>query len=233
MKKTQQYDKIFPYQKVNSHLLNKKINLEKKINELNNSIINQKNQFKVSNSEKFTIEEMGTISLVLSFYKFLIKLKKIKNILEVGTFIGNSTLELASALPKGGKLMSIEKFDEFYEIAKKNISQNKINNVQLVKGDALKILSDLNIKEKFDLVFLDGNKEKYKEYLVRLKNLVKKDGLVIVDDIFFHGDLFNKKSKTKKGKGVKNCMQYLLKNKNLWEITLMPLSNGIVILKKR
>ena len=232
-KKINSFDKIFPNQKFNKKLLRKNKKLEKEIDKLDKILSKGNKAFKIKHNRHFSIEEMGTIPIILNFYKLIIELKKVKNILEIGSFIANSAINFSTSILPGGKIVTIEKYFEFYKTAKFNIEKNKLSNViNLIHGDALSIIPKLK-KKKFDMIFLDGNKEAYQKYLVILKEYLKKDGLLIIDDIFFHGDVFNSKPRTKKGQGVKKCLKYVKNNSNVWRVTLLPISNGILILRKK
>ena len=124
---------------------------------------------------------------------------KPKYILEIGSFIGLSTMELSKNIKKNGKVFAIEKFEKFYNIAKKNFKINKLNKkINIILGDANEVLSSKIIKQKFDLVFIDGNKEKYKELFILCENKLTKNGIIIIDNIFNQGDALNRKTITKK-----------------------------------
>ena len=189
-------------------------------------------KFKLIRSNRHSIEEMASPPLTLNFYAFLAKLIKPKKILEIGTFIGVSALNLASATPKDSKIITLEKFEEFKVIAEKNFKDNKFSKkINLILGDANKSLDKIK-KTKFDLVFLDGDKGSYLKLLKKIeKNNLKKGSIVIVDNYFFHGDVVNKKQLTKKGEGVKKLHKYIEKNKKFHK-TIIPIYDGILLLQK-
>ena len=91
------------------------------------------------------------------------------------------------------------------------------------------ILKDFDDKNTFDFVFIDGNKEHYYEYIVQADRILEKDGMIIVDDIFFNGDALNQKPSTEKGRGVKKVLQNLNTFVN-YRITTLPIGNGCLIL---
>jgi predicted O-methyltransferase YrrM len=224
------YDKFLPHQKTISHLYNGDY-LEKDIyNYITNylNIPNLDSRFNLKQPEEFSQDGMGSNPITISFLEFLVKLSNPKTILEIGTFIGATTMALASNIDKNSQIITIEKYDKFANIAKENFKNNKVNNIKLVIGDAKEKLKLLNMK--FDFVFLDGNKEDYLQYYLLLKDKINSDGIIVIDDIFFHGDLFNKNLKTEKGKGVKKLIEFIQKDDSV-DKTILPISNGILILR--
>ena len=199
--------------------------------EKNSNVIRPKKKYKIYNPSKFSIEEMASNPISLSFLNFITNMIKPKYILEIGSFIGLSTMELSKNIKKNGKVISIEKFEKFYNIATKNFKINRLNKkIKIILGDANEVLSSKIIKQKFDLVFIDGNKEKYKELFILCENKLTKNGIIIIDNIFNQGDALNRKTITKKGAGVKKFLQYL-KKKNIQKC-ILPFYDGIMLIKK-
>ena len=111
----------------------------------------------------------------------LVKIKNPKNILEVGTSIGYSTIWMASALSKGAKLTTLEHSPDRSEIAEKFFKRSKLN-IRLIQGDSLKMIPKL--KEKFDVIFLDATKSQYLRYLKAAR--LNKNALIIADNSISH-----------------------------------------------
>ena len=104
--------------------------------------------------------------------------------------------------------------------------------VELYNGDAKVILPNLDFKsQKLGFAFIDGNKEDYLDYIRFLTGFLDDDGVIVVDDCFFHGDVFNKKANTLKGKGLQNVVSFLAKEKSLTS-TYCPIFNGMLLIKK-
>lgn len=198
----------------------------KKCLDLNNS----KMKFKETN--KVTLVEMASDPLMLNITNFLINLFKPKKILEIGTFMGVFSCGVAkNNFVK--KVTSIEKFKEFYDLAKENIKKNNLDKkIELHNGDAFEVLNKLKNK-KYDLIFLDGDKGNYLRIFKKIeKNNLKKNSVIIVDDIFFHGDIFNKLFINEKTKGVNGFMKYI-KNKDTYYKTILPIFGGVMCLQKK
>ena len=198
----------------------------KKCLDLNNS------KMKFKETDKVTLVEMASDPLMLNITNFLINLFKPKKILEIGTFMGVFSCGVAkNNFVK--KVTSIEKFKEFYDLAKENIKKNNLDKkIELHNGDAFEVLNKLKNK-KYDLIFLDGDKGNYLRIFKKIeKNNLKKNSVIIVDDIFFHGDIFNKLFINEKTKGVNGFMKYI-KNKDTYYKTILPIFGGVMCLQKK
>jgi len=193
--------------------------------------IRPRKKYKLYNSSGFAIEEMASNPISLSFLSFLCLMVNPKNILEIGTFVGLSTMELSSNLKKGGKVTTIEKYKKFYNIAKKNFKINKLNTkIDIILGEAINILRSNKIKKKFDVIFIDGNKENYKKIYQLCEKKLKSNGIIIVDNIFNQGDAINKYPITSKGIGVKKFLDFI-KIKKVKKC-ILPFYDGIMLIKK-
>lgn len=111
----------------------------------------------------------------------LCKIKKVKNVLEIGTGIGYSTINLGLNC---GKVISIDKDERNLEIARKFIKKSKLNNIKIIEGNAL--IEIPKLKDKFDLLFIDGTKKEYLDYLKLSLNKLNKGALIIADNTISH-----------------------------------------------
>lgn len=131
--------------------------------------------------------------------KLIINIKKPKEILEVGTAIAYSSLIMAS-VDKNIKITTIEDFERRQKEAEKNISKyDKYNQITLIKDDATNFFNDnKDKKELYDIVFLDAAKGQYINWLPYIKRLMKKDAILIADNIFKDGEILESKFAIKK-----------------------------------
>lgn len=177
------------------------------------------------------LSEMSTPALQVAFMCFLIRMKKAKRVLEIGTFVGATTLLLARAVGLDGKVTTIEFGKEFYELALRNFDNNPEGRlVTALNGDACDLVETLP-KNHFDLIFIDGSKENYQRLLISSETLISQDGIIVIDDIFFHGDALNKQPNTEKGKGCRKVLDYCISVRSL-TATLLPVFNGILLLER-
>jgi caffeoyl-CoA O-methyltransferase/O-methyltransferase len=229
-------EKILPNQYENNKLYDDSVSFSERMYEeiLKSTELMKFNEgysFKVH--KDFKMESMSVSPIYFSLLETLIMLKPYKKILEIGTFLGATSVRLSNIIGKDGQVTTIEKYDQFANIARENIRNNsKFDNVELHLGDAFKVIEKFNGIKKFDFVFLDGNKERYYEYIMALDILVEDGGMIVVDDIFFHGDSLNKKPSTEKGKGAKKVLNSLKKIKK-YRSTILPIGNGCLLLTKK
>jgi len=233
MDKIRSEDKLLPIQQYFSYLYNDKKSYIEKIYEIL-KLFNKKynyTNYSLVRPEKVEVEEMSTPPAQLSFMCFLVHITKAKRILEIGTFIGNTSMYLADAAGPSGEVTTIEYGKDFYEISKMNIINNNFEDrIKLFHGDAGEILETLS-NQKFDLIFVDGSKQDYLDFTLKSEKLISDSGVIVVDDVFFHGDALNEVPETNKGRGCKLLLDHYADRSDL-KITILPLFNGILMLSK-
>ena len=156
------------------------------------------------------------------------KIKQPKKILEIGTFTGYATLCLAEGLETSGKIYTIDKNEELIKIQNKYFSKSKYHkNIIQYTGDALEIIPKIN--SKFDLIFLDADKENYNKYLEIIIPKLNKKGILISDNVLWHGKvLSDKKKQDKVTKKIDVFNKELVKNKN-FQTFMLPIRDGLSI----
>ena len=165
------------------------------------------------------------------FLSIITKLIKPKKILEIGTYTGYSAICMAEGLIENGIIHTIDINEELVSIQNKYFAKSKCNNsiIQHV-GDARNIIKSIN--EKFDLVFLDADKENYIEYYELVIEKVKKGGLIIADNVLWTGKVVEPK------KDDDELTQYLIDfNKMIneddrVENIILPLRDGLNVILK-
>jgi caffeoyl-CoA O-methyltransferase len=195
------------------------------------SDISNGHDFAFYESEIFPQTEMGSSPLLIKILTQLIRILKPKVALEIGTFTGVTSIAMAKAMPDGGHLYTIEKFDKFSRVAKKNIDGNGMSDkITLLEGDAFEIMSALR-GVTLDFVFIDGNKERYLDFFQLADKMLSKNGVVVIDDVLFHGDVLNEVPTTEKGAGVVALLNHISSMQNYSKLFL-PIINGILIAYK-
>ena len=194
---------------------------------------NPDEQYDLEKTSMFTLEDLGAAPMVYQLLRILIQLSGAKRVLEVGSFIGLTSIVMAETLPDDGEVVTIEKFDHFSSIAQKNFIKNDVSSkIKLVEGDAFNCLRQFDKDSFFDLVFLDGNKEKYADYFKMIDPLLRPGGIFVVDDSFFNGDVLNDECQTEKGRGVLEFLNTMEAEENYTKL-LLPISNGVSIMVKK
>jgi len=167
------------------------------------------------------------------FLHLLIKTSKIKKVLEIGTFTGLSTLSMSLALPKDGLVVALDKNQETDEIAvnffRKASQDNKINTIIKPALESLKDLKDT--KQKFDFIFIDADKENNKNYFNQSLDLIDKDGLIIIDNVLWHGEVIDKTKQDKLTVGIREFNSYVNSDKRV-ENLIIPVGDGLTICRK-
>ena len=164
------------------------------------------------------------------FLHLIIKVTNIKKILEIGTFTGLSTLSMSLALPDDGKVIALDKNEQTNKIAinffKKAKQDHKITT--FIKP-ALESL--VEIKEKFELIFIDADKGNYKEYYEKSLSLLQTSGLIIIDNVLWYGEVTLKNTEDKITKTIKDFNEFV-SNDNRVEKIIIPLGDGMTICRK-
>ena len=159
----------------------------------------------------------------------LIKASGVKKILEIGSFTGFSALSMALALPSDGSLISLDKNLEFSKKAKvfyEKANENKI--IQIIKP-ALESLNELkNSKTKFDLVFIDADKENYLNYYNICIDLIDKGRLIIIDNVLWHGEVADEKNNDKFTINIREFNKFVSEDKRVEQI-IIPLGDGMTV----
>jgi len=165
------------------------------------------------------------------FLKMVSCMMRPRRILEIGTFTGYSTINLAQGLAEGGLMHTIDSNAESVEIGKKYFEKAGIKNkIRIHIGNALEMISKLD--ETFDLVFIDADKENYLNYYKRIFDQVGSGGFILADNAFWSGKVFNEtKSKDKEVLGIIEFNDFV-QNDNRVENMLLPLRDGIMMVRK-
>ena len=147
-----------------------------------------------------------------------------RNILEIGTLGGYSTIWLARALPEDGCLLSLE-YNSFHaRVARQNIIRaNLESKVTIRVGRAIELLPQIKseFKTPFDLIFIDADKPLYTEYLQWAIKLARPGAIIIADNVIREGKVLNSSSRDEKVLGVRRFNQMLATNTDV-TATILP-----------
>ena len=178
-----------------------------------------------------TLGDVKRMQVALSqchFLHLIIKISNIKNVLEIGTFTGLSALSIALALPDDGKLTALDKNEETNKIATEFFKKaNQDNKIQIIVKPALESLDDLK-NSKFDMIFIDADKMNYKKYYEKSLNLLSKNGLIIIDNVFWHGEVADETNLDKYTLNIREFNNYVLQDKRVEQI-IVPLGDGMTV----
>lgn len=179
------------------------------------------------------LEEMASHPMTLKLLELFVLAKKPKKILEIGSYIGLSAMNMARNLPPGGKIVTVEKYTEIAEIARSNFKANRFSDkITLITGDVFQQWDVVKKQSPFDVIFIDGGMEQLADHWLQMDAVLAKGGIIAIDDIFYYGDALNASPSTKKGIGARKLIGKTQHLKNYRKI-ILPIANGIMILVKR
>ena len=167
------------------------------------------------------------------FLHLIIKISNTKKILEIGTFTGLSTLSMLLALPDNGHLIALDKNKRTSDIAMNFFKKaQQYNKIKLIIKPALESLNLLkNQNKKFDLIFIDADKENYIKYYDYSLDLIEKYGLIIIDNVLWYGDVINHNKNDKITLNIREFNSYVKKDKRTEKI-MLPLGDGFTVCRK-
>ena len=165
------------------------------------------------------------------FLHLIIKVSKIKKVLEIGTFTGLSTLSMSLALPDDGSIVALDKNEETNKIAKNFFRKaNQDHKIKTIIKPALESLMSIR-NEKFDLVFIDADKINYIEYYERSLELLNKNGLIIIDNVLWYGEVVKENNTDKLTKNIKEFNDHISMDTRI-EKLIIPLGDGMTVCRK-
>ena len=172
-----------------------------------------------------------------SFLRVMLYIKKPKRILELGTAVGYSAILMSEYINEKGQIITIENYDKRIPIAKENIKKaGRENVIKLLEGDAMEIMPTLE-RDQFDFVFMDAAKAQYIHFIPEVLRLMKKDGVLITDNVLQEGDLIQSKYVVRRRDRTihKRMREYLevVKNHPQLETSIVPIGDGITMSVKK
>jgi caffeoyl-CoA O-methyltransferase len=168
------------------------------------------------------------------FLGFLVKMIQAKNILEIGTYTGYSSLAMALNLPSNGKLITCDKNPEWTKMAKKYWQQAGLDHkIHLMLGSASESLSILtNQGERFDLILIDADKKNYENYYEQSLQLLKTNGLIVVDNVLWRGKIAENDPNDPTSLSIQNFNKKIQADNRI-DVCLVPIGDGFSLIRKK
>ena len=167
------------------------------------------------------------------FLHLMIKTCNAKNILEIGTFTGLSTLSMSLALSDEGSIIALDKNLETNKIALDFFNKaNQGKKIKTIVKPALDSLNDIK-KENilFDIAFIDADKTNYINYYENVIQLIKEDGLIIIDNVLWHGEVADENNNEKFTNIIREFNTHVKKDNRVEKI-ILPIGDGLTICRK-
>jgi predicted O-methyltransferase YrrM len=151
--------------------------------------------------------------------------------IEIGTFTGYSALSVALALPRDGKVVCCDVSEEWTAMGRRYWKKAGIERkIDLRLGAALETLKDL--RGKFDFAFIDADKPNYWKYYERCLELLRRGGLIAVDNTLWGGSVIDPAKQSESTRALRNFNQRLARDRRV-DIALVPIGDGLTLAVKR
>jgi caffeoyl-CoA O-methyltransferase len=161
----------------------------------------------------------------------LVRIMGAKRYLEIGTFTGYSALTVALALPPGGRIVCCDVSEEWTSIGRRYWKKAGVDKkIDLRIGPALDTLKTL--KGRFDLAFIDADKPNYWKYYDRCLKLIRKGGLIAVDNTLWGGSVINPEKQSESTRALRDFNERVAKDRRV-DIALVPIGDGLTLAVKR
>lgn len=187
--------------------------------------INRHTHLRVLNPRMLSGHLQGRVLAMFS------KMMQPSRILEIGTFTGYSALCLSEGLPAGGLLHTIEADDELEELIVSNFELSPYaERLRLHIGDACEVIPMLN--DTFDLVFMDGDKREYQDYLELVLPMLRKGGIILADNTLWDGKVLQSVASKDPQTAAISAFNNRLTNDTRVEKVMLPLRDGLTLIRK-
>ena len=159
-----------------------------------------------------------------------------RRFLEVGTFTGYCTLRMALALPEGGQVVACDVTDEFVEKAglRHWRESGMADRIDLRIGPAAETLERLLADPgpgSFDMAFIDADKEDYPTYFALCARLVRPNGLVMIDNVFWGGRVADPEDTRKSTVAIRDATR-MASERDDFEVSIVPIGDGLLLARR-
>lgn len=166
----------------------------------------------------------------------LVELTDARRCLEVGTFTGYSSLSVALALPADGRLVCCDLSREWTDVARRYWAQAGVaDKIELRLGPALATLDAMvaeGLAGTFDFAFLDADKDNYPAYADRILALLRRGGLMAIDNVFWGGEVAQPEVDNVSVRGIRELNRMLASDERV-SLSMVPIADGLTLARKR
>ncbi len=168
------------------------------------------------------------------FLEIIVKISQAKKCLEIGRFTGLSSLCIAKGLPQNGKLVAVDNSDEFLPMAEKYWKMAMVNSkIESIIGAGVEVMqSMIDCQHSFDFIFIDADKNNYPNYYELALQLLKPNGIIIIDNMLWHGDVADENKNDSQTKTIRDLNKKIKEDERV-NFSLLPLSDGLSFIIKK
>ncbi|XP_052701410.1 probable caffeoyl-CoA O-methyltransferase 1 [Crassostrea angulata] len=183
----------------------------------------------------YATPRMLTGNLEAQLIKLITSASKANMVLEIGLYTGCSSLTMAEALPKDGKVVSLEIDKGIADVARSFLNRSPVGNkIEIMIGPALNSLEILAEKQvKFDVIFIDADKTGYVQYYKTIfeKDLLASEGTIIVDNVLKDGDPYSGEEYESNSGAILEFNEMVLRDKNVHKV-MIPVRDGVYLIRR-
>lgn len=156
-----------------------------------------------------------------------------RSAIEVGTFTGYSSICVARALPENGRMLCLDVSEQWTAIARRYWERaGLIGKITLKLGPAAETLRAMPASEAFDFAFIDADKENYRLYYEEILKRTRRDGLILVDNVLWNGQVVNESDQTSSTRAIREFNDFVVNDERV-EAVLVPVADGLTIARKK
>ena len=168
------------------------------------------------------------------FLEIIVKISQAKNCLEIGRFTGLSSLCIAKGLSENGKIVAVDNSDEFLSMAQKYWKmagvEKKIESIIGAGTDVMQSMVDR--QHSFDFIFIDADKNNYPNYYELSLQLLRPNGIIIIDNMLWHGDVVDENKTDSQTNTIRDLNKKIQQDERV-NFSLLPLSDGLSFIRKK
>ena len=168
------------------------------------------------------------------FLEIIVKISQAKNCLEIGRFTGLSSLCIARGLSEKGNLVAVDNSDEFLSMAEKYWRKAAVDTkIKSIIGAGVEVMqSMIDRQHSYDFIFIDADKNNYPNYYELSLQLLRSNGIIIIDNMLWHGDVADEDKNDSQTKTIRDLNKKIQQDERV-NFSLLPLSDGLSFIRKK
>jgi len=166
-----------------------------------------------------------------AFLRSLVAIAGARRVLEIGTFTGYSAMAMASALPPGGELITLDVSLEHVEVALRHIEASPWRDrIEVRVGPALETLASLD--GPFDVIFIDADKTNYRNYYEACLPKLSETGVIAIDNVLWSGRVLDGSDTSDDTRAIKELNDFIAADGRV-ECVMVPVRDGVTLIRRR